>query len=66
MTSETSSVAKSGQESVVLMVAAAAAHSSHDSWDGPLPVFLAALDPGSAHDWVRAAVGKPSGTNRDR
>jgi hypothetical protein len=43
-------------------VAAAAADSATDSWDGPLTEFLAALDPGSAHDWVRAAVGEPSST----
>jgi hypothetical protein len=48
------------------MVAAAAADSARDSWDGSLTEFLAALDPGKAHDWVRTAVGKPSGTNRDR
>jgi hypothetical protein len=46
------------------MVAAAAADSATDSWDGPLTEFLAALDPGSAHDWVRAAVGEPSSTKR--
>jgi hypothetical protein len=46
------------------MVAAAAADSAKDSWDGSLTEFLAALDPGSAHDWVRAAVGEPSSTNR--
>ena len=46
------------------MVAAAAADSAEDSWDGPLTEFLAALDPGSAHDWVRAAVGEPSSTKR--
>jgi hypothetical protein len=46
------------------MVAAAAADSARDSWDGSLTEFLAALDPGSAHDWVRAAVGGPSSTNR--
>ena len=39
-------------------VAAAAAGSAKQSWDGPLTEFLAALDPGSAHDWVRAAVGE--------
>ena len=38
-------------------VAAAAADSARDSWDSPLTEFLAALDPSSAHDWVRAAVG---------
>lgn len=34
------------------------------SWDGSLTEFLATLDPGSAHDWVRVAVGEPSGTKR--
>jgi hypothetical protein len=42
------------------MVATAAANSADESWDGSLREFLAALDPGSAHDWVRAAVGEPS------
>lgn len=42
------------------MVAAAAAGSAVESWDGSLTEFLAALDPGSAHDSVRAAVGEPS------
>jgi len=46
------------------MVAAAAADSARDSWDGSLTDFLAALDPGKAHDWVRAAVGEPTSTNR--
>lgn len=46
------------------MVAAAAADNASDSWDGSLTEFLAALDPGSAHNWVRAAVGERSGTNR--
>jgi len=46
------------------MVAAAAAGSTRNSWDGSLTEFLAALDPGSSHDWVRAAVGEPSSTNR--
>jgi hypothetical protein len=46
------------------MVVAAAAGSARDSWDGPLTEFLAALDPGPAHDWVRAAVGEPSSTKR--
>jgi hypothetical protein len=42
------------------MVAASAADSARESWDGSLTEFLAALDPGSAHDWVRTAVGQPS------
>jgi hypothetical protein len=46
------------------MVAAAAADSAKGSWDGSLTEFLAALDPGSAHDWVRAAVGEPSSPKR--
>jgi uncharacterized membrane protein len=46
------------------MVVAAAADSAKDSWDGSLTEFLAALDPGSAEDWARAAVGEPSSTNR--
>ncbi|GAB7102625.1 hypothetical protein JCM4814A_09390 [Streptomyces phaeofaciens JCM 4814] len=46
------------------MVAAAAADSAEGSWDGSLAEFLAALDPSSADDWVRAAVGEPPSTNR--
>jgi hypothetical protein len=42
------------------LVAAAAASRAKGSWDGSLTKFLAGLDPGSDHDWVRAAVGKPS------
>lgn len=45
-------------------VATAAADSATESWDGPLTDFLAGLDPGPAHDWVRAAVGERSGTRR--
>ena len=30
------------------------------AWEGPLAEFLAALDPGSKHDWVRDALGVPS------
>lgn len=44
------------------LVAAAAAKDAKASWDGPLAEFLAALDPGPAHDWVREAVGEPSRT----
>lgn len=46
------------------MVAYAAAENAKGSWDGSLAEFLAALEPGSTHDWVRAAVGEPSGANR--
>jgi hypothetical protein len=46
------------------MVAAAAAIKAQDSWDGSLTEFLAALDPGSAHDWVRTAVGEHPSANR--
>ena len=41
-------------------VAAGAADHASYSWDGSLPDFLAALDPGSQHDWVRDALDKPS------
>jgi hypothetical protein len=46
--------------------AQAAAARAEGSWDGSLTEFLAALDPGTAHDWARAAVGKPSGTTPGR
>jgi hypothetical protein len=39
-------------------VVARAADSASESWDGSRAEFLAALDPGSQHDWVRAAVGE--------
>ncbi|MGW1996448.1 hypothetical protein [Embleya sp. NPDC001921] len=44
-------------------VAAAAADRARRSWEGSLTDFLASLDPGSAHDWVRAALGEPTHTN---
>lgn len=44
------------------LAAATAADNAKASWDGTLAEFLAALDPGSAHDWVRAAVGEHSRT----
>lgn len=42
------------------MVAGGAAQRASDSWDGSLPDFLAGLDPGPDHDWVRAALGQPN------
>jgi hypothetical protein len=33
------------------------------SWHGSLAEFLADLDPGSKHDWVRKALGEPSDGN---
>jgi hypothetical protein len=41
-------------------VVARAADRASESWDGSRAEFLAALDPGSQHDWIRAAVGEPS------
>ncbi len=41
-------------------VAARAADRGRDSWHGSLPRFLAGLDPGSKHDWVRSALDEPS------
>ena len=46
---------KTGQ----IVVDGAAEHASY-SWDGSLPDFLAALDPGPKHDWVRAALDEPT------
>jgi hypothetical protein len=37
-------------------VAAEFADRASKSWDGPRAQFLADLDPGSQHDWVRAAL----------
>ena len=61
MTSETGSVAKSGQESVVLASFDSYRHAEH---------MLASLGGEfrrkarkGAHDWVRAAVGEHSGTS---
>jgi len=41
-------------------VAAKATDQASESWDLGRAEFLAALDPGSQHDWVRAALGEPS------
>jgi uncharacterized membrane protein len=41
-------------------VAAQATDQASESWDLSRAEFLAALDPGSKHDWVRAALGEPS------
>jgi hypothetical protein len=41
------------------LVAAAADRASY-SWDGSMADFLAGLEPGSEHDWVRTALDKPS------
>jgi hypothetical protein len=45
-------------------VVAQAADRASESWDGPRAEFLAVLDPGSQHDWVRAALGEPSKPDR--
>ena len=42
------------------MVTAKATDDAITIWDGSLTDFLAALDPGSKHDWVRTALGEPS------
>lgn len=44
-------------------VAARTLDHAHHSWHGSLPQFLAGLDAGSQHDWVRAALNQPSSTN---
>jgi hypothetical protein len=45
-------------------VAAQAADRGRQSWHGSLAQLLAGLDPGSEHDWVRSALGEPSGGSR--
>jgi hypothetical protein len=40
-------------------VAAGAADRASDSWNGSMPDFLAGLDPGPKHDWVRTALDEP-------
>ena len=45
-------------------VAARAADRGRYSWHGSLAQFLAGLDPGSTHDWVRAVLDEPSGRTR--
>jgi uncharacterized membrane protein len=40
-------------------VVARAADRASESWDGSRAQFLAGLDQGSRHDWLRAAVGEP-------
>ena len=45
-------------------VVARAADRASESWDGARSQFLAGLDPSSQYDWLRAAVGEPSSTNR--
>lgn len=47
-------------------VATAASDQAVQSWDGSLTEFLAALDSGSTHDWVRDAVGKTSRPSHHR
>ena len=41
-------------------VAAAAADHASYGWEGSMTDFLAGLDPGPTHDWVRAALDKPT------
>lgn len=48
-----------GQEMRQAVVARAADRAS-ERWDGSRAQFLAGLDPGSQHDWLRTAIGEPS------
>jgi hypothetical protein len=43
--------------------AAKAVDQATESWDYSRAEFLADLDPGPKHDWVRTALGEPSSTN---
>jgi len=44
-------------------IAARAKDRAISTWDGSRAEFLASLDPGTTHDWVRAALGEPTSTN---
>ena len=63
-------LAEAGPDSAILLVrckdremwqevSARAADRAINSWQASLTEFLAALDPGSTHDWVRAALAEP-------
>jgi len=41
-------------------IAARAKERALTCWDGSRTEFLAALEPGSTHDWVRTALGEPT------
>ena len=64
-------LAQAGEDAALVMVRCKdeetrhreCAESAVDTWDGSLAEFLSDLDPGSKHDWVRAALGEPSGTD---
>jgi hypothetical protein len=67
-------LAQAGPSAAILLVrckdpatrkvaAAGAADHAGYSWDGSRADFLAALDPGSKHDWVRAALDEPTSAN---
>jgi hypothetical protein len=45
-------------------VAAQATDQASESWDRSRAEFLAALDPGSQRDWVRAALHEPTSADR--
>ncbi len=45
-------------------VATRAADRGRYSWHGSLPKFLAGLDPGTKHDWVRSALDEPPSAAR--
>ncbi len=45
-------------------VTARAADRASYSWDGSRTEFLADLDPGPKHDWVREALGEPTSSSR--
>jgi hypothetical protein len=53
-------LARCKDEEMARMVAAVATKHASYSWDGSMTQFLAGLDPGPKHDWVRAALDKPT------
>jgi hypothetical protein len=66
-------LAKAGPNAAIVMVCCEDLQTRHEvaaqatgraisSWEGSRSEFLAVLEPGSTHDWVRAALGEPSST----
>jgi hypothetical protein len=47
-------------------VVARASDRANENWNGPRAQFLADLDPGSRHDWLRDALGEASSSPRAR
>ena len=57
---------RSSEPDMTRMVFAEVADRARYSWAGPIDEFLADLNPGAEHDWVRTALGEPKDTSSAR